>query len=174
MAPLLVGLEWTNERDRLDPHGSCLRLGSLELRVTQQTLSQTEATLIQAKAELMKGVRLLDAVIEAHADVTEAGSWSGAGNGSVSGGRKSFDASDRTGDVASSPAHAYMRRQAKLIAEKGPELRRAMKPVTKIIDGWEKVLVRAIPVALDSETRERMQIADEADRDYRSRHAHKG
>ena len=135
-----------------------------------QSLSQTEAELIRTKAELMKGVRLLDAVIEAHADVSEAGSWSGAGNGSVSGGRKSFDASDRTGDVAASPAHAYMRRQAGLIAEKGPELRKVMKPVTKIIDGWEKLLVRAIPVALDSETRERMQIADEADRDYRARH----
>jgi hypothetical protein len=138
-----------------------------------QALAQVDAELIRTRLELLRGLRLLDAVIEAHADVNEAGSWSGAGNGSVSGGRKSFDASDRTGDVAASPAHAYMRRQVILTARMGPDLRKAMKPVIRVVDAMEKLLVRAIPVALDSETRERMQIADEADRDYRSRHAHK-
>lgn len=135
-----------------------------------QSVVQTDAELVRTRTALMRAVKLLDAVIEAHADVNEAGSWSGAGNGSVSGGRKAFDASDVTGDTAASPARAYMRRQAEKIAKKGPELRRAMRPVVEILDGMEKGLIRAIPVALDPQTRERMQIADETDRAYRQRH----
>jgi hypothetical protein len=139
----------------------------------QQSLTQADAELIRTRSDLMKAVRLLDAVIEAHADVSEAGSWSGAGNGSVSGGKGSFEPSDRTGDVATSVAHQYMRRQAGLIAKRAPELRRAMKPVMRVLDDMEKITKRAVLIALDPQLRENLARADEADTDYRRRHSHK-
>ena len=133
-----------------------------------QSLVMTSAALVRSRDELMRGVELLDAVIEAQAEVAEAGSWSG-GNGSITAGRQTIDTSDNTGDVASSPAHAFMRREAGFIADQEPQLRKAMRPVIDLIDGWERGLRRAIPLALDSSERERLQIADEADRDYRRR-----
>lgn len=78
--------------------------------------------------------------------------------------------SDMTGSVATSPTHAYMRRQLQVAAAELPQLRRELRPVSKRLEKIRGILIQAIPTALDSDLRERLAQQDETARGYTARH----
>ena len=132
-------------------------------RHTDQDWEQTEKLLRRA-LNLVQGSK------EAEAELHDAAHWSVAGNGSVSSGKRGFEVSDMTGDIATSAPHAYMRRQLKVAAAELPQLKRELKRVEKTLDKMERILKTAIPTALDSQMREQLQHQDETARDYTRRH----
>jgi hypothetical protein len=132
-------------------------------RHTEEDWAQVEKVLVRA-LDLVKGSR------EAEAELHDAAHWSAAGNGSVSSGKRGFSVSDMTGDVATSKPHIYMRSALRMAAEELPQLKRELKQVEKTLDKMERILVQAIPRALDSEMRSKLEHDEETARDYTRRH----
>lgn len=136
-------------------------------RTPKPTPQQGHESLKRTKDLALRLAELVDKVLEAKDELHETAHWGATSNGSVTPGRSVSKDSDPTGTIAVSVPHRYLRRQL-LLAEKAIT-RVDVKPLERAITDVERLVKDAVRFAWDSELREQIERADEADRDYRSR-----